>query len=288
MPMLNGPFTFIVPSRGCPAACTYCIKHVTYQYSVRARTPQNVMQELWKLKKLGINNIHMYADLFTVDRKQVTGLCERMIAENIRLKWTCNSRVDFVDEELLKLMGQAGCHLIAWGIESGNEAILKHARKGANPAKAKQALTWARKAGIKNWGYFIIGLPGETEATIRETIDFSKGLPLDIALFHIAAPYPGTPFFFEVMKNGWFRPGTKWEEVDMDKGTVLDYPDLPAERLEYWQKRAFREWAFRPGPMFTFMKMMFTDLSMLKNALNVAGQHTTWVFGGQRDEQHAH
>jgi anaerobic magnesium-protoporphyrin IX monomethyl ester cyclase len=288
MPMLNGPFTFIVPSRGCPAACTYCIKHVTYQYSVRARSAQNVMQELWKLKKLGLNNIHMYADLFTVDRTQVVSLCERMISENIGLKWTCNSRVDFVDEELLRLMAKAGCHLIAWGIESGNEAILKHARKGANPAKAKQSLTWSRKAGIKNWGYFIIGLPGETEATIRDTIDFSKGLPLDIALFHIAAPYPGTPFFFEVMKNGWFRKGTRWEQVDMDKETVLDYPDLPGDRLEYWQKRAFREWAFRPGPMFTFMKMLFTDVSMLKNAMNVAGQHTSWLLGGQREEQHAH
>jgi radical SAM superfamily enzyme YgiQ (UPF0313 family) len=287
MPMLNGSFTFIVPSRGCPAACTYCIKHVTYQNSVRIRLPENVLRELWQLKKLGLNNVHMYADLFTVDREQVMGICQRMIDEKIQMKWTCNSRVDFVDEELLSKMAQAGCHLIAWGIESGNEQILKHARKGANPAKARQSLTWAKKAGIKNWGYFIIGLPGETESTIRETIQFAKALPLDIALFHIAAPYPGTPFFFEVMKNGWFRPGTKWEQVDMDKETVLDYPGLPAERLEYWQKRAFREWAFRPGPVFTFMKMLFTDVSMLKNAMNVAGQHTSWLFGARREEQPA-
>jgi radical SAM superfamily enzyme YgiQ (UPF0313 family) len=288
MPLLNGPFTFIVPSRGCPAGCSYCIKHVSYQFSVRVRSPENVMQELWKLKEMGLNNVHMYADLFTVDRQHVMGICERMIAENIGLKWTCNSRVDFVDEELLKKMAQAGCHLIAWGIESGNEQILKHAHKGTTTAKARQSLSWAKKAGIKNWGYFIIGLPGETETTIRETIDFAKGLPLDIALFHIAAPYPGTPFFFEVLKNGWFRPGTKWEQVDMDKETVLDYPDLPAERLEYWQKRAFREWALRPGPIMTFAKMLFTDISMLKNAVNVAGQHTSWLFGGRHEELHAH
>lgn len=288
MPMLVGPFTFIVPSRGCPAACTYCIKHVTYQNSVRTRSPGNVLRELWHLKKLGLKNVHMYADLFTVDRGQVMGICQRMIDEKIQLKWTCNSRVDFVDEELLRKMAQAGCHLIAWGIESGNEKILRDAKKGANPAKAHQSLTWAKKAGIKNWGYFIIGLPGETEGTIRQTIDFAKGLPLDIALFHIAAPYPGTPFFFEVMKKGWFRPGTKWEQVDMDKETVLDYPDLPAERLEYWQKRAFREWAFRPEPMFTFMKMLFTDVSMLKNALNVAGQHASWVLSGRHEQPQAH
>lgn len=283
MPMLNGPFTFIVPSRGCPAGCTYCIKHVTYQYSVRTRSPENVLKELWKLKKLGLNNVHMYADLFTVDRDQVLGICKRMIEENINLKWTCNSRVDFVDDELLQHMGRAGCHLIAWGLESGNEQILKHARKGTNPAKAAQSLLSSRRAGIKNWGYFIIGLPGETEDTIRQTIAFAKKMPLDIALFHIAAPYPGTPFFFEVMKNGWFRPGTKWEEVDMDKETVLDYPDLPAERMEYWQKRAFREWAFRPGPMMTFAKMLLTEPSMLRNAVNVATQHVSWLWGGNDD-----
>src|SRR5690606_28627543 len=152
------------------------------------------------------------------------------------IKWTCNSRVDFVDEEMLSLMGQAGCWFISWGIESANESILKHARKGAKPVQVRQALLWSKKAGINNWGYFIIGLPGETETTIRETIEFAKSLPLDIALFHIAAPYPGTPFFFEVVKENWFRPGTRWEQVDMDKETVLDYPDLPAERLMYWQR----------------------------------------------------
>jgi anaerobic magnesium-protoporphyrin IX monomethyl ester cyclase len=276
MPLIKGPFTFIVTSRGCPAGCTYCIKHVSYQYSTRLRSPELIMKELWRLKELGINNIHMYADLFTVNRDQVMDLCQRMIDEKINMRWMCNSRVDFVDEELLSMMGKAGNWLISWGIESANEQILKHARKGADPQKATQALTWARQAGIKNWGYFIIGLPGETEDSIRQTIDFAKKLPLDIALFHVAAPYPGTPFFFEVVKNGWFRPGTRWEQVDMDKGTVLDYPNLSAERLLYWQKRAFREWAFRPGPMLTYLKMLLSDWSTVKTALSVGLQHLNW------------
>jgi radical SAM superfamily enzyme YgiQ (UPF0313 family) len=235
------------------------------------------MEELWTLKKLGINNVHMYADLFTVNREQVVGLCKLMIEQGIDIKWTCNSRVDYVDEEMLNLMGQAGCWLISWGIESGNEKILRHARKGAYPDKAERALVWAHQAGIKNWGYFIIGLPGETEETIRETIDFSKHLPLDIALFHVAAPYPGTPFFFEVVENNGFRPGTRWEQVDMDKGTVLDYPQLSAERLLYWQKRAFREWAFRPGPVFTYLKMLLSDRSTLRSAISVGWQHLSWT-----------
>jgi len=277
MPLIKGPFTFIVTSRGCPAGCTYCIKHVSYQYSTRLRSPKLIMEELWYLKKLGINNIHMYSDLFTVNRDQVVDLCTRMIDEKINIHWTSNSRVDFVDEEMLQLMGKAGCRLISWGIESGNEQILKHARKGAYPDKAERALRWAKKANIMNWGYFIIGLPGETEETIRQTIDFAKKLPLDIALFHVAAPYPGTPFFFEVVENKWFRPGTRWEQVDMDKGTVLDYPNMPAERLLYWQKRAFREWAFRPAPAFTYLKMLFSDWSTMKTALNVGMQHIFWA-----------
>jgi radical SAM superfamily enzyme YgiQ (UPF0313 family) len=276
MPLIKGPFTFIVTSRGCPAGCTYCIKHVSYQFSVRLRSAEKIMEELWQLKKMGLNNIHMYADLFTVNRDQVVDLCQRMIDEKINLKWTCNSRVDYVDEELLSMMGKAGNWLISWGIESGSEQILRHARKGAYPDKAARSLQWARNAGIKNWGYFIIGLPGETESTIRETIDFSKGLPLDIALFHVAAPYPGTPFFFEVVKNGWFRPGTRWEQVDMDKGTVLDYEGLSAERLLYWQRRAFREWALRPGPIMTYLKMVASDISTVKSALSVGLQTLSW------------
>ncbi len=280
MPLMKGPFTFIVSSRGCTAGCIYCIKHVSYQYSVRLRSPEKVLEELWVLKKLGINNVNMYADLFTANREQVIGICELMIESGINMKWTCNSRVDYVDEEMLQMMAKAGCFLMTWGIESGSEQVLRHARKGAYPDVAMRSLTWARKAGIKNWGYFIIGLPTETEETIRQTIEFSKKLPLDIALFHVAAPYPGTPFFFEVVREGWFRSGTRWEQVDMDKGTVLDYPGLPAERLLYWQKRAFREWALRPGPIMTYLKMLFSDFSTMKTALSVGLQHFKWQSGG--------
>ena len=174
-------------------------------------------------------------------------------------------------------MGRAGCILISWGIESGNEMILKKAHKGYKMEQAHKALAWAHQAGIKNWGYFIIGLPGETEETIRQTIDFAKALPLELALFHIAAPYPGTPFFFDVIDNGWFKPGTRWEEVDMDKGTVLQYDNLSAEQLMYWQKRAFREWAMRPGPALTYLKMLVSDTRTFKRAVRVGFEHLRWA-----------
>src|SRR5258706_13526900 len=114
------------------------------------------------LNLLDVYNVHIDADLFTVNREQVVEICRLIIQQGLKVRWTCNSRVDYVDEEMLRLMGQAGCWLISWGIESGNEIILKNARKGADPKKAEQALRWAHAAGIKNWGYFIIGLPGET------------------------------------------------------------------------------------------------------------------------------
>jgi anaerobic magnesium-protoporphyrin IX monomethyl ester cyclase len=206
----------------------------------------------------------------------VVGLCELILAEGLRIRWTCNSRVDAVDEELLRLMKRAGCWMMAWGIESGNEDILRHARKGINREKVARALQWSQAAGLTNFGYFIIGLPGETPATVRETISLSKSLPLDLALFHIAAPYPGTPFFREVQANGWFRPGVNWEEVDMEESTVLDYPEMKAEDLEYWQKRAFREWALRPGPALTYGKMLL-DPANLRTTVDAGLKYLSWL-----------
>jgi radical SAM superfamily enzyme YgiQ (UPF0313 family) len=275
-PGIKGPYTFVVPSRGCPAGCRFCIKHVSYGSTVRTRSPENVLAELKLLWDMGLRNVNMYADLFTVNRDQVMGICEGMIRDGLKFKWFCNSRVDFVDPDMLDFMARAGCWLIAWGIESANDEVRRRARKGISGGKIAQALRWSRDAGIMNWGYFIIGLPGETEDTIRQTIDLAKKLPLDIALFHIAGPYPGTPFFFEVVENGWFRPDTAWEEVDMDASTVLDYPGLPAERIEYWARRAFREWAFRPGPIWTYLKTM-TSWQGLRSAVNVGLQVLGWV-----------
>jgi len=278
-PMVRGPYSFVVTSRGCPANCRFCIKHVSYGRSVRFRSPENIVAELEQLVELGVRSVNMYADLFTVSREQVVGLCELILERDLQLQWTCNSRVDFVDAKMLGLMSQAGCWMISWGIESGSEEILRRCRKGISPEQVERALHWAKDAGILNWGYFIIGLPGETTETIRETIRFSKKLPLDLVLFHIAAPHPGSPFFFEVVENGWFRPGTQWEQVDMDRSTVLDYPHLPAEELERWARRAFREWALRPGPILTYLRMLLKSPSLWRPALRIGLESLGWAAG---------
>jgi len=112
--------------------------------------------------------------------------------------------------------------------------------------------------------------------TIRQTIDFAKKLPLDIALFHVAAPHPGTPFFFEVVENGWFRPGTRWNKWIWTKGQFSIILIYQRKKLLYWQKRAWREWAVRPGPIFTYLKMLISDPLTLKSALSVGFQHLIW------------
>lgn len=280
-PLVHGSYSFVVTSRGCPAGCRFCIKHVSYGNSVRFRSPENILAELERLVELDVRSVHMYADLFTVSREQVMGLCDLLIKRDLRLRWTCNSRVDFVDPDMLALMSQAGCWMISWGIESGNQEILQRARKGIQLEQVERALRWSREASIRNWGYFIIGLPGETKETIQETIRFSKKLPLDLALFHIAAPHPGSPFFFEVVEQGWFRPGTQWEQVDMDRSTVLDYPQLQAEDLEAWAQRAFRAWALRPGPMLTYLKMLLGSPSLWRPALKIGLESLGWAAGGK-------
>jgi anaerobic magnesium-protoporphyrin IX monomethyl ester cyclase len=276
-PVIKGSYQFIVTSRGCTAGCMYCIKHVSYQAGIRLRSPENVFAEIKMLYDLGVHTIHMYADLFTANRDQVMGICKLIIDSGLKIGFTCNSRVDYVDEELLATMAKAGCTVISWGIESASEEILKKARKGTTAERARQSVKWSKAAGIRNMGYFIVGLPGETRETIQETIDFSKQLPLDLAIFHIAAPYPGTPFFFQVMENNWFKPGTRWEQVDMDRSTVLQYSNLSAEDMEAEARRAMREWMFRPQPVITFMKSL-THLGALRSAFNVAFQQLKWTL----------
>lgn len=277
LPMVRGKYAFVTTSRGCPGRCTYCIKHVMWQNSVRMRSPERILEELHVLASLDVPNVHFEADLFTVNRQQVLDICRMMADEGLDIRWTCNSRVDTVDPELLRAMSRAGCWMIAWGIESGCLDILRRAKKGTTPEKAEQALRWSREAGIGNWGYFIIGLPGETDETIRRTVRFAKGLPLDLALFHVAVPYPGTPFYYEALEEGWLHM-ERWEDYDMTASTVLSYPGLPSERLVRAAQQATREWSLRLGPMWTLLRSA-GDPHNWKTLLRIGWQQFNWMRG---------
>ncbi len=270
VPLLKGPYTFVLTSRGCPAHCLFCIKHVMWGQSVRLRSPGHIMEELRFIKGLGLRNVHFEADLFTVSQKQVMELCHMMISENLGLRWTCNSRVDTVTPELLRIMKQAGCWMISWGLESGSQAVLDRVQKGITLDMAEQALRWSKEAGIGSWGYFIIGLPGETEETIEQTIRFAKRLPLDLVLFHVAVPYAGSPLYRLAQHEGWLRV-SRWEDYDMTNSTVLEYPHLSAEQLLVAEKRALWAWALRPGPAWTFLRSL-ADPMTAKIAIRVGLQ----------------
>ena len=281
MPLVKGPFSFIVTSRGCPAGCNSCIKHVSYGPTIRLRSAAKLVEEVAELtgSESATCTCSRTSSPTTARRSSIsaTGCCSRGSAS----RWTCNSRVDFVDKELLALMSRP-----AAGASRGasNRAARRSSRAPtrASARAHRESLRWSTKPACSTGATSSSACPARPRRRSSETIAFSKSLPLDIALFHVAAPYPGTPFFEEVAKNGWFRAGVRWEDVNMDESTVIDYPHLPAERLEYWQKRAFREWALRPRPMMTYARMLLTDVRTMRSAIDIGLQHLTWRRGHQK------
>ena len=246
-PAIQAPAAMVVTGRGCPGNCCFCLKHVVTGRTVRLRSPAAIVEELLLLQKLGVRHVYMQADLVTVCRDQVAHLCRLIASEGLRLAWSCSARVDSVDQELLQLMGRAGCQCITWAIESGNDVLLWRIGKGTRTKGVEQVLAWAREAGIRSWGSFILGLPGETEGTIQQTVALAKKLDLERVTFDLAVPRPGTPFWEQATLKRWLRPEARWEDGDVCGPAILDYPWLRAARLDLWLERAYREWALRPG-----------------------------------------
>ena len=183
MPLAGRRYTYVLVERGCPHRCTFCVESALWHGEVRLRPVPSVLEELRWLRALGVERVLFQADLFTVNRAWVLELCRALIREGIGMPWTCNSRVDTVDAELLMAMKEAGCFLIAYGVESGSDEVLRRAAKGTTVSQIKPAVTLTRRAGIRSWGYFVLGLPGETRETLEETIRLSVQLPFDLVLF---------------------------------------------------------------------------------------------------------
>ena len=275
MPMIDGPFTMVTTSRGCPYPCIYCRKMALWGNRVRLRPVDDIMDELIWLHELGVDNVVFLADLFTVNRRQVTELCRRIVEAGLPLKWQCNSRVDHIDEEILSWTKRAGCWQIAFGLESGSQEVLDKAKKGITVEQIERAINLTDRFGIKAWGYFIIGLPGETPETIRATIDLAKRLPLNLALFHVAVPYPGTEFNDMARENGWLL-SDRWEDLDMNYSAIVEYPQLSAAEIDKAAKRAFFEWYLRPGPVARLLGSV-RDVETLKAVGRNVWRHALWL-----------
>jgi len=281
MPFLGKRYVWVLTNRGCPYSCTYCFEGVVWGKSVRYRSAESIYKELEYLAEHNVHNVLFLADLFTFDKKGVNKLCDLIIERGLKIRWTCNSRVDTVDEEQLRKMKKAGCWLVAFGIESGSQKILDNVKKDAKVEDATRSINLCNKLGIKTWGYFIIGLPGEDKQTVRETIDFAKSLPLDIALFHVAMPYAGTEFYFQSVANGWLNTND-WKHFDMNDSAVLTYEDFSAEDILKATKQAFREFYFRPKQMWRMSKMLLGsgDLGMI---WDVSKNFLGWIYSRKED-----
>lgn len=281
MPFLGNRYVWVLTNRGCPFSCTYCFEGVVWGKSVRFRSAESIYKELVYLAEHNVRNVLFLADLFTYDKKGVLELCDLIISRGLKVRWTCNSRVDTLDEEMVVKMKQAGCWLIAFGIESGSQKVLDNVKKDAQVEDAVRTINLCHKHGIKTWGYFIIGLPGENRQTVRETIDLAKKIPLDIALFHVAMPYAGTEFYFQAVANGWLNT-YDWKHFDMNDSAVVGYDDFGAAEILQATKQAFREFYLRPSQAWRLLRMMQAsgDFSMV---WSVARNFLSWIFSGKED-----
>jgi radical SAM superfamily enzyme YgiQ (UPF0313 family) len=281
MPFLGNRYVWVLTNRGCPYSCTYCFEGVVWGKSVRYRSAESIYEELAYLAEHKVHNVLFLADLFTYNRKGVLELCDLIISRGLKVRWTCNSRVDTIDEEMIARMKQAGCWLIAFGIESGSQKVLDNVKKDAQVEDAVRTIRLCHKHGVRTWGYFIIGLPGETRQTVRETIDLAKKIPLDIALFHVAMPYAGTEFYFQAVANGWLNT-YDWKHFDMNDSSVVAYEDFSAEEILQATKQAFREFYLRPVQAWRLARMMQAsgDFSMV---WSVARNFLSWIFSRRED-----
>src|SRR3990172_610260 len=199
-------YTTVITSRGCPNDCIFCSVKVVWGRGWRARSPENVVEELEELKnKYKINEIHFEDDNISLNKKRMNRLCDLIIEKDLDMTWTTPNgiAVHTLDKELLIKMKKSGCHQLNFGIESGNEFILSSViRKNLRLAKAREVIAWTKEAGIWAHGFFVIGFPGETHKMIQDTLNFANTSNLDSAFFTIATPYPGTELFDILVSMG--------------------------------------------------------------------------------------
>ena len=216
------------------------------------RSPKNVVDEMQLVHdRYGVDQVTFYDDAFSVDRNRVIKICEELQARKLHIKWDCGTRVDMVDRELLKTMRDAGCFAVWLGVESGSEAILGAMNKRIKLDQTRLAYKTAHQLGLMTIANVVLGFPGETEQTARETIRFVKELNPDDVGFYIATPYPGTPMYELVKKNGWLRV-TDFDKYDT-AGPTFETPSLSMEKLVELRYKAYQDFYLRASYVFKMM-----------------------------------
>jgi hopanoid biosynthesis associated radical SAM protein HpnJ len=259
VPFLLHPYVALYTTRGCPAQCTFCLWPQTLMgHPWRKRSTDDVAAEMAKAKQLwpDVKEFFFDDDTFNIQKARTVELCAKL--KPLGLTWSCTSRVT-TDFETLKAMKEAGCRLLIVGYESGDQQILKNIKKGATVERARQFTKDCHKLGLVVHGDFILGLPGETHATINNTIAFAKELDVETIQVSVAHAYPGTELYDQVVKNGNIVGDNKMVDEGGHQLAQIQYPGLPADDIMSSVHRFYDEYYFRPKAIYRILRRAMFD-----------------------------
>ena len=254
VPFLLHPYVSLYTTRGCPAQCTFCLWPQTLSgHPWRKRSTDDVASEMAKAKEYwpNVKEFFFDDDTFNIQKARTIELCAKL--KPLGLTWSCTSRVT-TDYETLKAMKDAGCRLLIVGYESGDQQILKNIKKGATIERARDFTRDCHKLGLVVHGDFILGLPGETRETIRNTIDFAKSLDVETIQVSLAHAYPGTEFHDFAEKNGFIVNSQSMVDSGGHQMAHIEYPGLPRDYVMEMVHRFYDEYYFRPKQVYRIVR----------------------------------
>lgn len=244
-------------NRGCPFDCIFCSKIMGSR--LRKRSIHRVIEEIQRnVRDFGANQILFTDETFTVDRAGVAELCESIIREGLheKISWIADTRPDMVDEELLTLIKRSGCFFICFGADSVSDETLKYMKKNADAASIYNAIRLSRKCGLTTQAAYIMGLPTDSPASIRETVRGALAVNSDFATFSILVPYPGTKIMEMAEKGEGLVLLTKdWRLYGKQLGNALETSRLSRPVLEKLQRRAYYRYYLRPSKIFNIFRI---------------------------------
>jgi len=250
------PATSWITSRGCTwRKCTFCFQAGVNAQPYRRHSPERIIDDIeWLQKEYGINEIDFLDDEFFINELWVEKFCNLLQERHMELSWTAYGRADHVTKKMLEDAEKVGCWGLYMGLESGNQDLLNTVNKGITLEQVRQVCKWCHELGLEIRGSFMLGLPGETPEKAQNTIDFAKELGLSTAAFHLTHPEHGTKLYDVAVQQGRILNKEDWT-----KRTKVAYlPDgyENTAQLEKIQKRAFRQFYFRPSYIFKrFLKI---------------------------------
>ena len=250
-------FGTLLTTRGCTAKCVYC-SSAHFWKCLRMRSAKNVIEELRFLKKkYGIKQFMIVDDNFTASKKRLLEICSEL--KKMKLSWFCFSRVSNVDREMLHTMKKAGCFLIFYGIESGNQEVLNKINKNITLEQAEKAVKLTKKEGIIVNCSFMLGLPYDTKETMQQTLDFAKKINPHIAEFYITTPFPGTKLNEIAIKHGWIKQNNNdWSNYSVHRQNVLKTSEFDPKEVEAFVKKCYQQYYLRPRFLLLSIKKVVT------------------------------